>query len=175
MLEAIDRRRIEWVLTGSLVLVAYGAELTPNDLDLTPAMSRANRDRVAALLDTLDAIPLYEPGWDQYMTLDDAFAWRPMPSTKDNLDHLFVTSLGRLDIVPHLCGSYQELLPDSTTLEIGGVMVNVADPQTVIERIDQVNRPKDAHRTAEIERARGSVEAGAPPHSSNLERLVEIP
>lgn len=59
VLEELEARSIDYVLTGSIVLVAYGADFTPNDLDVTPALDEANLRRLGVLLDDLGAIPAH--------------------------------------------------------------------------------------------------------------------
>lgn len=100
IVEALDRHRIRWVMSGSTVAALFGAPLEPNDLDVVPALDPANLSRLARLLDELHAVPAFVPPPYQGPTLAQCRAWRPDPPTAEQLDHLFVTSLGMLDFPP---------------------------------------------------------------------------
>ena len=159
-LDALDRHRVRWVLTGSLVLISYGARLEPGDLDITPSLEPENLEAIAELATELQAIPLHEPTWPQCPPLEWHYEWVPIPPTVENLDHLLVTSVGRLDIVPELCGSYDELAPGASPMIVGGHEVLVADPRSVLDRLMGRNRAKDQARQQQVDSVRAAVEAG---------------
>jgi hypothetical protein len=161
----LAEHRVEWVLTGSAVLVLYGAALTPGDLDVTPALGSENLDRLAAALTDLRAVPAYVPGWAPGPSLAQCRAWRPEPATEQHLDHLFVTRLGMVDVPPRLCGTYDELLPGARTVRIAGVRVDVCDPEEVLRRLDGRHRAKDESRRGTYARVRALVAAGGEPRS----------
>jgi hypothetical protein len=171
ILDALDRHSVRWVLTGSLVLAAYGARLTPNDIDVTPALDDDNLAAVARLAAELEAVPAHAPDWPDCPPLEWHHHWRPWPATTANLDHLFVTTAGMVDIVPELCGTYDELVSRATPLQIGPHQVLVADPGSVLDRISQLARPKDLSRAEEIARLRDEIEQGVQ-HMSGLEHLL---
>lgn len=81
VLQALDRHHIRWVLTGSLVLVAYGAKLVPNDIDVTPALDDDNLAAIARLAVELDAVPAHAPDWRGCPPLEWHYQWRPEPAT----------------------------------------------------------------------------------------------
>ncbi len=93
-------------MSGSTVPALFGAALAPNDLDVVPALDRANLSRLARLLQELQAGPAFIPPPYKGPTLEQCQAWRPDPATVTQLDHLFVTALGMLDIPPRLTGTY---------------------------------------------------------------------
>jgi hypothetical protein len=158
-LDALDRHGVRWVLSGSLVLIAYGATFIPNDLDITPALDEANLEAIADLAVDLHAIPLHDPEWSKCPPLEWHYRWQPRPATAENLDHLLVTDVGLLDFVPRLCGTYEELVPGSSRLEVGGHSIRVADPMTVLDRLDGRSRPKDLARRQQVDQIRTDVEA----------------
>lgn len=147
-------------MTGSLVLAAHGARLVPGDLDITPALDPNNLDALAEVASEVEAIPLHDPDWPKCPPLDWHYRWSPRPANEENLDHLLVTTVGRLDFVPRLCGTYEELTPNSHSLDVGGFEVLVADPMSVLDRLKGRNRSKDIHRQSEIERIRNAIESG---------------
>ncbi|MEO6085507.1 MAG: hypothetical protein ABIQ18_20540 [Umezawaea sp.] len=111
LLQALRDHDVEWVLSGSTVLAIYGAQVTPNDLDVVPVPDPENLRRVVNLLRDLDAVPAHVPEWPGGLSLEQCRAWRPEPPTSRQLDHLFVTRLGMVDVPPSLTGTYAQLRP----------------------------------------------------------------
>lgn len=136
-------------MSGSTVPALYGAGLEPNDLDVVPDLEPANLGRLARLLIDVEAIPAYVPEWANGPSLDECRAWRPEPATAEQLDHLFVTTLGMIDIPPSITGTYERLTAGGTTLIIAGVDVLVCHPTEVLDRLPAKQRAKDIAR-AEI-------------------------
>lgn len=54
MIRLLHDRRIDWILSGSAVLILYGAELRPNDLDVVPALDDENLQRLPGYLANAD-------------------------------------------------------------------------------------------------------------------------
>lgn len=148
LLSLLRDRGVEWVLSGSTVLTLYGAELRPNDLDVVPAPDQDNLDRLAGLLADLGAKPAFFPDWTPGPTLEQCRAWTPLPATPENLDHLFVTRLGMLDVPPEITGTYAHLRAGATEREVAGVPVWVCDPREVLDRIPDPPRRQDRERAA---------------------------
>ncbi|MBM2621403.1 hypothetical protein JIG36_38460 [Actinoplanes sp. LDG1-06] len=146
MVRLLNDHRVEWVLTGSAVLALYGADLEPADLDVTPALDPANLERLAGALRAAEAIPAYTPGWRDDFTLETCRAWRPEPATEEQLEWLYVTRLGMLDVPMRMCGTYDELLPGATTMDIDGTPVSVCDPRQVLARVTRLTSPKHQER-----------------------------
>lgn len=163
--------RVEWVLTGSTVLALYGGRLVPNDLDVTPALTPDNLRRLTGALQDLDAIPAFVPEWPAGPSLADCRAWTPQPATEQNLDHLFVTRLGMVDIPPRLCGSYDPLIARASQVEIGGVPVPVCQLDEVLSRLEGRTRRKDRERAAIYEQLRSRPPAA--PDPAGLRRLID--
>ena len=147
-------------MTGSLVLAAYGGRITPGDLDITPALDSDNLAAIANVMSELDAIPMHDPNWPNCPPLDWHFRWSPKPPSLENLDHLMITTVGALDVVPRLCGTFEALAPSAVNLDVGGLEVLVADPASVLDRLEVRTRKKDLERRPEIERIRKAVESG---------------
>ncbi|AXB43353.1 hypothetical protein [Amycolatopsis albispora] len=63
LLRALHEHGIDWVLSGSAVLLLHGADLRPNDLDVVPSPEPANLRRLAGLLAKQAAVPAYHPSW----------------------------------------------------------------------------------------------------------------
>ncbi|WP_133851566.1 hypothetical protein [Labedaea rhizosphaerae] len=163
LLRLLYEREIDWVLSGSAVLVLYGADLRPNDLDVVPLLDSANLRRLAEVLLEVDAVPAY---WPDGLSLEDCLAWTPEPPTAGQLDHLFVTSLGMVDIPPASTGSYLELAPNATELELAGVPVCVCAPEAVLDRLPAKPRTKDVARAGQYAVVREALGNGRAPRSN---------
>lgn len=148
MLRTLREHEVDWIMSGSTVLALYGAPLSPNDLDVVPATGPENLRRVADLLTSLDSVPAHVPDWKQSLSIQECHAWRPEPPTVEQLDHLFVTRLGMLDVPPSITGTYEQLRPGASRLELDGVPVWVCDPDEVIRRLPKRPRAKDRQRAA---------------------------
>lgn len=148
LIQELDRYRVRWVMSGSTVAAVFGAELVPNDLDVVPALDIDNLCRLASLLGALQAVPACFPPPSPGLTLEQYLAWRPDPPTAKHLDHLFVTSLGMLDIPPTLTGSYDELMTDARVITMAGVQVWICDPGQMLDRLPAKARTKNMARAA---------------------------
>jgi len=164
---------VRWILTGSTALAVYGADLIPTDVDVTPALDPENLRRLAGLLAELSAVPAYVEGWRADHTLETCRSWRPEPATEANLDHLFVTRLGMVDVPPRLCGTYDELLPTAAQVDVAGVPVRVCHPREVLDRLAGRNRAKDLARRPVYEAMRRDVDNLAPTGVARL--LAALP
>lgn len=153
ILRILEREQVEFVLAGSLVPALYGARIVPNDVDIVPRLDPENLERLAAALTCLDAVPAYIDGWTPGLSRDECEAWRPKPPTEKNLDHLFVTPHGMLDVVPRLAGRYDDLRVNAALLDVHGCTVRVCSPHDVLSRIEAAGRPKDVERLAEYRSA----------------------
>lgn len=157
-----------WVLSGSAVLVLYGAELQPGDLDVVPRQDTENLQRLSRTLDRLGALPAHMPGWPAGPDRAQCLAWRPDPSSPASFDHLLVTHLGLLDLPPSLTGTYAQLCSDAMSVEIGGVPVLACDPRQVLARLPDRPRAKDRVRAAQYAHVRDAVRQGVRPDGRRL-------
>jgi hypothetical protein len=164
MLRALRDHEIDWVLSGSTVLAVYGADVTPNDLDVVPSPKPANLRRVADLLANIDAVPAHFPDWAHSLSLQQCRAWTPQPPTLQQLDHLFVTRLGMLDVPPEITGSYAHLRAGATQWELFGTSVWICDPDEVLQRLPERPRAKDRDRAAAYAEVQHRLRTDRMPH-----------
>jgi hypothetical protein len=164
MLQALRDHEFDWVLSGSTVLAIYGAAIQPNDLDVVPSLEPANLRRLADLLVNLEAVPAYVPEWTDSLSLQQCRAWTPQPPTPQQLDHLFVTRLGMLDIPPEITGSYAHLRAGAMQLELYGVPVWVCDPNEVLHRLPERPRAKDRKQAATYTAVQHRLRTDRRPH-----------
>lgn len=156
LLEAL--REIDWVMSGSTVLAIYGVDLEPNDLDVVPSPDPANLRRVADLLLRLGAVPAHDSSWRNGLTVEQCRAWRPEPVTLEQLDHLFVTRLGMVDVPPKLTGTYAQLKEGASRMYLAGLPVWVCDPREVLDRVPDPPRAKDLARAEAYAALRARLE-----------------
>jgi hypothetical protein len=170
LIAALESHGVRYVLTGSVAAQLYGVALEPGDLDITPALDRANLSRLAALLQAIDATPDGPPGhWEMQpngerrWVADDppreSSVWRPDPDDIASFDHLFRSRHGRFDVVPAISGTYNELLPRATAIEAFGRAIHVAHIDDLLATLTIPRREKDALRVRElraIQRERGT-------------------
>ncbi|MBV7379058.1 hypothetical protein [Maritimibacter dapengensis] len=149
LIRCLARFDVRWVLCGSQVLALHGAKFTPNDLDVVPDLTPENLERVAACLEDLGATAAYLEGWGGARgTMDACKAWRPWPATAENLDWLFVTRFGMLDIVIKKADSYAALIEGATWEAVDGAECWVCDPRKVLAALEGRRRAKDHARRA---------------------------
>lgn len=164
MLQELRDHAVDWVLSGSTVLAIYGADVTPNDLDVVPSPEPANLRRVADLLVSLEAVPAHFPDWAHGLSLQQCRAWTPQPPTLQHLDHLFVTRLGMLDIPPEITGSYAQLRAGARLLELFGVPVWVCSAHEVLDRLPERPRVKDHERAGTYAAVQHRLRTDRRPH-----------
>ena len=106
---------------------------------------------------------MHDPNWEKSLTIEQCYAWKPEPAVEGQLDHLFVTSLGMLDIVPRICGIYDELVPQAIRIEVFGDELLLCDPREVLRRMPARTRRKDQRRTAQLRHVRDRIGKGLGP------------
>jgi len=154
MLGVLAEHEVPWVLSGSVALAAYGARIEPNDLDVVPATDPTNLRRLARVLRDLAAVPAHHPGWAPGLSVAECMAWTAEPLDAERFDHVFVTRLGLLDVPTRLTGTYAQLRPGASLRPLGGQLVWVCDPATVLRGVASTDRAKDRERAAAYEQVR---------------------
>jgi predicted nucleotidyltransferase len=172
---ALMRHGVEFVLVGGLASQAHGATRLTEDLDLCPAWTSENLDRVAAALKDLGArLKIGEGSIDTLeVALDgrtianmEIGTWRTLAGDIDVL--LGIPRRSRFELA-----RYDQLFEDASVLELGGVSVPVASLEDIIRSKEIADRPKDRLALVELrdlleqERDRGTRREHDPP---DLER-----
>lgn len=139
ILRTLEERDVNYVLIGAFAATIHGSVLRTEDIDLCPARTTVNLQRLAAALTALEAKEvdphkgeLIERTWDETMLAGDV-TW------------LLATPFGRLDLVFEPAGTagYEDLTRDAVDVEIGGVRVRVASLRDVIRSKEALNRARD--------------------------------
>lgn len=151
----LDRHKVDYVLIGGLALALYGSNQLTFDVDLVPAVQRANLDRLAQAMRDLQAkvivyadpseIHLSEPIWTGQVMLDNPFL------------HLR-TLAGDVDLLLQptgLPGGYDQLVGCSVEIGLPGFAIRLAGLDDIATMKRATGRPKDLQALDEIERLRG--------------------
>jgi len=160
LLATLDRHGVRHIVCGSVGALAHGApDVRPGDLDVVPATDQENLQRLADALRELEAEPTVVTGaWQtddagEHRWVEDGVKRMPQaldPSDADTFDHSFATSVGRVDVVPTIAGSYVDLLSRASRLPIDGGDAWVASPIDLLAGMTGPRRPKDGPRVRHL-------------------------
>ncbi|GEM_PF-312932 len=159
LVEALCSGEVRFVVTGSVAAWLHGIDLQPGDLDVCPAPDADNLQRLTQVLSELDAVPADFGHWEtdalgerrwivEQLSEAERAAWRADPQKPDSFDHLFLTRLGDLDIVPSLTGEYGALLPRSVRTSALGPSIRCAGVNDLLATLTRPRRDKDVERVA---------------------------
>lgn len=136
-LRALAEAGVDFIVVGGVAAVLNGAPVDTFDVDVVHARDAANLARLLPLLDSLDAVFRIQP----------ARRIKPTAAHLSGPGHLnLITRYGPLDLLGTigrgLC--YQDLLPHSAGMEIGGgTGVRVLDLETLIAIKEELGGEKD--------------------------------
>jgi hypothetical protein len=160
LLDALDEHAVHYVVGGSVAAMALGApDVSPADLDIIPATAPDNLRRLIAALDAIGAEPGPDYGewrvdesgereWVQDGRLRPARALDPDDSV--TFDHWFTSPNGRLDVVPAIAGTYEELRPRAVRVRVAGADRWVSAPVDVLAGMTRPRRTKDGRRVRHL-------------------------
>jgi predicted nucleotidyltransferase len=136
---------VEFIIVGGIAASLHGAARATYDLDIVYSRDRANIDRlVHALADLAPYLRGAPPGlpfhWDAETLLR-------------GLNFTFTTSAGDIDLIGDVTGggSYDQLLPHTIEVDVGGVMCRCVTLRALIALKRAAGRPKDFEAIAELE------------------------
>jgi len=136
ILTRLAQHDVEFLVVGMLAGVLQGAPLTTADLDIVHRRTEDNVSRLLAVLEELDAF-----------ARGDRRRIRPSASHLLGSGQILLeTRLGHLDCLCTIDGSrgYDELLPHSLPLELGGgLRARVLELGELLEIKRRAGRPKD--------------------------------
>lgn len=166
MLRDMTGQGIDFVLIGSVALSAWGVDIgTPGDLDIVPRDNPGNLARLKAVLEAWRARswPITgewvmdesgERDWANLAPTDPHFGTHlpdPDPVDITTFDSMYETIHGDFDIVPLISGTYQDLAPRSSRMNVSGVpniqVISIAD---LLIRLTVPRRDKDHSRVAAL-------------------------
>jgi hypothetical protein len=135
-LEVFARHDVELIVVGGVAAVLGGAPFATFDLDVVHARNDANVDRLRAALDKLEA--RYRDPAGRLL--------RPEASALAGTGHhLLLTRYGPVDLLGAIGQdrSYEDLLPDTAIIELGGLSVRVLGLAALIRTKEEAGRDKD--------------------------------
>ncbi|MGZ4371511.1 MAG: YybH family protein [Gaiellaceae bacterium] len=167
LLARLDEHGVRFVVTGSSAALLHGASVAPGDLDITTALDRDNLTRLAHALDSIGARPnpTAAPGhwetdetgertWIETEPTPEELAarekWRADPRDRASFDLLLESNYGAIDIVPELCGSFEELRRRAVTIEHQGRSVLVQPLDQLLSALTIPRRSKDQERVEQL-------------------------
>ena len=139
ILRALEAHHVRYVVIGAIAAIAAGAPILTTDLDVTPARSRENLERLALALRDLDAklrsvtAPEGVPFPIEAEMLATADTWT-LTTRVGNVDLMFLPAGTR---------GYDDLRNGARRERIAGVTVTVAALADVIRSKEAANREKD--------------------------------
>jgi transcriptional regulator with XRE-family HTH domain len=151
LLDALDRKEVDFVVVGNVAGIAHGSAYPADALEVAYARGRRNIERLAGALRDLGARP---PG---------AAAEKPYrldgQQLQAGMNFAFVTGRGPIELLGQLDGvrDYAELRAGATVHEVGGVAVPVASLDHLIGIRRRLDRARDQELVDEyvaLDRAR---------------------
>ncbi len=139
MLRVLQEHAVDFIVIGGVAAGMYGSPVLTQDLDITPAVNRANLSRLSTALTELNAGVRAEE-------LDDPL---PFGHDADSLAAVQVWNLrtpyGDLDLsfTPTGTTGYDDLRRDATELVFRGLRIVVASLADVIRSKEAAGRDKD--------------------------------
>jgi predicted nucleotidyltransferase len=135
ILRTLVRHNVDFIVVGGMAGVMQGAPVHTLDIDIVYSLAEANIGSLLGALGELEAV---------FRT--DARRLVPNESHLRSMGHkLLQTKFGVLDVLATVEESttYEDLLPDATVLEVGGVPVKVLSLERLIAIKEKLSRPKD--------------------------------
>jgi len=150
LLDALQRHRVQFVVVGGFAAQLHGATRQTKDLDLCPARSKDNLDRLAAALHDLAARLRLPPELGDVEVRANAKLLREITVTH------WRTRAGDIDVLHAISGregkpvGYRELRPRSITVQIDTAIILVAALEDIITAKEHANRIKDRQALPEL-------------------------
>lgn len=139
VLRVLHVHGVRYVVVGGFAAVAHGSPLPTADIDLTPALDRANLAALSDALRDLDA-RIRVAGIEGGLAFEhDA----DMLGAQDILN--LVTRAGDVDLVlrPAGTGGYDDVVRNAVVVVVGGQPLPLASLADVVRSKEAAGRPKD--------------------------------
>jgi hypothetical protein len=152
LLATLTEQDVQFVIVGGVAAQVYGATRVTKDLDVCPAWSAENLERLAAALRALGArmkigegsIELLDVALDAKTLANmEIVPWRTSAGDVDVL--LGIPNTSRFDLA-----RYEQLAATAIIVEVDGLEVAVASLADIIRSKEIANRPKDREALREL-------------------------
>lgn len=138
ILGVLERHGADVIVIGGLAAWMHGAPVVTTDVDVVYARDPDNIRRLIGALREIQAI-YRDPGGRRIEPNESGLA-----AMTGGGHHLFATLAGDLDVLRDAAGfGYQDLVPRSVVLDLGGIKARFANLESVIELKTRAGRPKD--------------------------------
>lgn len=156
--QVLNEENVDYVVVGGFAAVAHGSALPTEDIDVVPARTAENFERLAAALTRLGAKLRTEAGPVE-APIDAAFI-EAMPLMLN-----LVTDFGDVDLTFEPSGprsGYAAWNAEATDMTIGdGIVIRVASLQAVIDSKRAADRPKDQRALPYLESLLDEIDRNA--------------
>jgi predicted nucleotidyltransferase len=155
ILEELNRARVEFLVIGGVAVGFHGYVRATKDVDIVPAPDKENLERLALLLQRLDA---QIEGADEFEEGE-----LPDPLDPDALglggNWVLGTRLGRFDIMQWIGDEalWEKLAPAALDTEVDGLRIKVVSYQDLVALKEMAGRPEDLTDLRRLRQARGET------------------
>lgn len=167
------------MIVGSVAGKLHGIDLEPGDLDVVPETARDNLVNLVAALEHVEASHSAPHRMGRWQMLEDGerhwtsreatpaerskrMAGIPRSTEPADLDDLFHTKHGNLDIVPAIAGDYAHLMKRAKSVEVSGASIQVAHVDDLLAALTIARRGKDVQRVIALRRLQRDGSNGLP-------------
>lgn len=153
ILAELNREEVEFLVIGGVAVGFHGYVRATKDVDIVPAPDSENLQRLARLLDRLDA---QIEGADEFE--EDEL---PDPLDPDALalrgNWVLRTRLGRFDIMQWIGDEalWEKLAPAALDTEVDGLRIKVVGYEDLVALKEMAGRPEDLTDLRRLRQARG--------------------
>jgi predicted nucleotidyltransferase len=148
LLRIITTAGVEFILIGGVAATVHGSARLTRDVDVVYRRTDDNHRRLVA---ALSPVSPYLRGAPPGLP----FVW-DVETIRRGLNFTLTTSLGDLDLLGEVAGggTYENLLAQSSALELYGMSVRCVDLSALIRLKRAAGRPRDLEVVAELEALR---------------------
>lgn len=148
LLKRLLGHQVEFILVGGVAATVHGSARLTADLDLVYARAPENLRRVVTALEELHPYPRGAPP-------NLPFEWS-VRTVEMGLNFTLTTTLGDVDLLGEITGGggYEDLLPETVTVEIFGMECRCLSLEALIRVKRAAGRPRDFEVIAELEAIR---------------------
>lgn len=154
LIERLADAGVEFVIVGGFAVIAHGYVRATRDLDIVPAPTSENYERLAALLRELEAEQI---GVDAHLLPNQP---TDPAGLGDGGSFQLITSLGRLDILQESddVPAYARLSSSAASARFRGRDVRVCSIVELVRMKRRAGRPQDVADLAALEAAHGPLD-----------------
>lgn len=145
LIHQLTSNEVEFIIVGGAAATAHGSARLTLDLDVVYGRSLNNVERIVRALEPIQPYLRGAP-------VGLPFEWS-VETIRKGLNFTLTTTLGALDLLGEIVGGggYDQLLPETIRIEIGGQQCLCLNLERLIKVKRAAGRPKDLETIAELE------------------------